>query len=737
MGIRGLIKAVCAGIGLATLTPIAAAQVPRDIPCNIHGAPVRTASGEPITYGRDAIAQQAQRVPPAASTPRALLGNAAGGTARWNHFAFGTGLGVGNIVVSRAGAFTEMILFGGGVSFSGGPFWMIVRHDPTTQSYQQVFVSPITASSDGLRRIRAADMLPSTGPEIVVAFDSGKIELWSQLTRTKLGEFQTSISKLTGLCLVDIDGDQDEDVLVCSASAVAAYDVTGTELWKTTAAGGNEVVAAQMDNDPALEVATTDGTVIDAATQQVEWSWANGFGFDLEAADIDNDGKAELLAAESWNDVWAFDVDTKLPKWSIPIFNTGAIYVGDVDNDNVVELIVGEAQWGSQICYDTTTRTVEWSVRNPEHGTTANAYGDVDGDNQVEVIWGAGFSSSGSDHLFVADIATQTIEWQNIHLDSPFHGPLMGDVTGDAIPEIVAASHQSDSGYSGGRILVFDSISLSRLAVSQRVGSSARVESIALVNVDQDSANEIVIGSSDPYDGTIRIFDFNGSTFTTLWTTPSSPRNRGPYRGVHVVDLDGDNRLEVIGGSTNHVFSFDYGTTTLDWQTPFSLSSDVMDIVIGDSDGDSALELHALTRNGDVYVFDGKTGQPEAILNKAKFTSIRITKTGKPLVMLGDDQGRLWLAPHDGQKYDVVGGAPIALAAVDGFTFFESIPMLTVGASDVMTVWLPPGFPVWNTASYAPINTSGSRGFGSHTIIAPAPALGITAGWYGLSGFRP
>jgi hypothetical protein len=62
-------------------------------------------------------------------------------------------------------------------------------------------------------------------------------------------------------------------------------------------------------------------------------------------------------------------------------------------------------------------------------------------------------------------------EWANIHLDGPFLGPERADLDGDGRLELVTATFSSDSGYSSGRILVFDDASRRLRAISPPPGS--------------------------------------------------------------------------------------------------------------------------------------------------------------------------------------------------------------------------------------------------------------------------
>jgi hypothetical protein len=229
---------------------------------------------------------------------------------------------------------------------------------------------------------------------------NGSIHLFNQGTKKWIGELTTAANGLEGLATADVDGDRENELILCTSNHLYVYSTSEGLEWDIAGIGGKDVVVGQMDADSALEIAVTGGQVIDTVTQSVQWTWPNGFGAILEAADIDDDNMEELIAADSWYFVWAHDVDRQLPKWSIPIdLDIGAIYVTDIDNDSVQELLVGEGQWGDILAIDTKTQTMEWSIRNPEHGVTDIATGDVDNDGTTEIFWGGGASSTGDDHL--------------------------------------------------------------------------------------------------------------------------------------------------------------------------------------------------------------------------------------------------------------------------------------------------------------------------------------------------
>ena len=127
------------------------------------------------------------------------------------------------------------------------------------------------------------------------------------------------------------------------------------------------------------------------------------FGYHLKLAPLPGQTYQQLISAAGWQFVYAYDVATQLSRWSITTpQDIGAIEVADVDNDGTPEVIIGDGQWGTIHVHDLITQAQKWFANNPEHGVTNIAVGDVDNDGVVDLLWGAGWTSTGSDYLYVA-----------------------------------------------------------------------------------------------------------------------------------------------------------------------------------------------------------------------------------------------------------------------------------------------------------------------------------------------
>lgn len=621
---------------------------------NATGAPVRDASGQPMNYGpastpaksaKPAVAQSSAKW--AATRQWAKSGEQAAATGPaqpfWQYAIWGSGIGASNILIGPAPtAGTPEIIVGGNSSngFGADDFWQSVRWNPATKNYDQVFVSPIYSAS--IKRIALGNLIGDSNPELVVMLSDGRIYVYDFATKAELGSIDTGVQGFEGLCLTDVNGDGFADLIVTTPSDLYVADGTsGQLLWSVAGVGGYDVVAGQMDNDPALEIATTSGNVIDVATHAVQWTRSGGFGAHLRLAPLPGANYQQLIAAESWQYVYSYDIARQLPRWSI---NTpqdiGALQIADVDNDGLPEVIIGDGQWGNVRVYDLVTQAQKWATHNPEHGVTNIAVGDTDGDGVADLLWGAGWTSTGSDYLYVANtVGLHDIKWRSIDLQGPFLGPLIGDLDGDGKPELVVCSYSSESDYSSGRILVFDLATLTLRGISAPVVNNyawTGVHDLKLRDVDGDGRMEIVVAADYLYDGVVEIYSFDASNqFTRTWTNSTRPSG-SPFNLVEVADLDGNGTQKIIAGNTVahtgspgvYLYIYDYPSGAESWHSVNMASgfNAVTGLVVQDLDGNGSKEIAALVGGGDLYTFNGPSRQLVSLVQRTGWTLL----SGRP-----------------------------------------------------------------------------------------------------------
>lgn len=747
-GLRAL--ALCSLLPVLANATEPAGPPRRDVPTNAAGQPLTDSAGQPLRYTREQW--QAAPVVPAAAASRSAAAPAVSPAAatvtprraNWSWAPLGSGIGLAGLLVTGQGAATEIIVGGGGSIFSGNEYWQVLRYAPALRDFQPIFVSPL--HSAGVKRLLLARLGNPARAAIVVGLGDGTVELHDQSTRQLVSSFTgpcASRGGLSAMAVADLDGNGSDEFVSSCANAGLVVHGPGYTAWEVPSAGGDDVIVGQFDNDTALEIASTTGHVIDSASHAVQWRRSDGFGVQLQAADIDGDARQELIAADAWYFVWSFDVERQLPKWSIPIeYDVGRILVTDIDSDGIHELLVGDGQWGAIHAYDTRTEQEEWRIANPDHGTAALATADVNADGRRELLWSGGATSSGSDHLYMANWQTGRILWQNEHLDGPFLGPRLGDLDGDGVAELVTASFTSESGYESGRIVVFDARSGRLRAISPGVAGgdfgSTGLHDIELRNVLGDGRLEIVIGTDWLFDGLIEVYGFSSDNqFSLLWSNTTRPSG-SPFMAVEAADVDGDGTVEILGGNGQEfssgagtfIHAFDLDTGVRRWRSLHMPGGSVADLEVASTDGDSAVEIVARISNNsigdDVYVFDGPTHAIEALIDTRATALDIVGQESGARLLLGGHEGRLSVRAFNGATYPEIAGGPVANTTIDSLRY-TARGQVWVGAGGVLRLQTQAGAVLFETASY---------GSGFARDIALTNSAVYSASQVGVHGFR-
>lgn len=573
---------------------------------------------------------------------------------QWQYGMFGTSIGRAGLLVSdldRDGT-PEIIASASTGGFGANSFWYVVRRI-ADGSYDQIWRSENHPAN--IVRIAAADVDRDGNDDVVVGTADGVIHIYDGPTLREVKTLACALP-LTSFAIGDLEADGTREIVTSDGTGVFAYSAeSGTLKWSIANGGGSAMAVGNVDADAALEIVTTTyggrGTVIDGVSRTVEWDYIDSFGALVALGDLDGDGLQEIVGASAWYKVTVFDADRKTPTWEIPTnLDIGALLVADADGDGVPEILYGDGQWGRIHAIDAATRTQKWSVNNPEHGVSGIALGDVDKDGRSEVVWGAGGTSTGPDHLYVADPSTGAIEWQNVHVDGPLSAVDVGDVDDDGVDEIVMVSFESDSGYAEGIIHIFDARThaleyRAKLGIMDWMG----VRSVRIADVDGDGRTEFVVTTANVYDGVIRVYD--GATRAVKRQSAGYSGNF--FSALAIGDVDGDGKPEIVAGQGREhtgakgVFLVVLDGVTLQekWRSVDlgNVWGFVYDIKLADVDGDGRVDIVASLAGSRLIVYDGVTHDLKFLASHpARALEVAdVDGDGKREILVGRDDGNI------------------------------------------------------------------------------------------------
>lgn len=671
------LSALAAAASAAPVNPASRMQ-----PTNVAGQPILAADGTRIQYTKQTLksvtSQKTARSRGAPAAPRSTL---APTDANFSvPTMLGTGVGLAGMAVSTSGARPEVIA-AGGIDFGPSRFWTVMRARSGSYALTPVYGSPMYDSP-----IQSLLLLTPTTSEperVLVALANGTTHEYDLRQRALLRTYAgpcTGRGGLSTMTTADLDQDgQIEQVSVCADGRLVAHR-SAVELWSLAGIGAStDVVVGQMDDDASLEIATTSGNVIDVATRSVQWYRPSGFGRRLAVSDTDSDGKQELIAADSWYWVYGYDVDRKLPQWSLRMsLDIASLQIADVDGDGKDDMLLGDGQWGAVNVFDPTTRALKGKVANPDSGVSRTAVADINADGKADILFGAGYNSTASDHLHIANWATRAIAWSSTDLSGPFIGPERGDIDGDGLPELVMVSTESDSGYGSGRIIVMDELTRRIKAISDGVVGNLSwegVRDLKLRDLNGDGVLEVLIGADRLYDGVIEAYSMKGKRALTLvWQNATMPSG-SPFNVVDAADIDGDGVVEILGANGvahsgsqgNFVYAYSLATGQELWHTLHMRGSwsGATGMMVKDFDADGTLEIAVLMPNQSIYLFDGRTHQLEALFDHTDGISLGLL--GGDLAM-GSSGGSITRFDYNGATLVAKSNTQYLADPVEGFT---------------------------------------------------------------------
>lgn len=270
---------------------------------------------------------------------------------------------------------------------SGTALFQVIGMGPNgLVSKQAVFVP-----DEDLVRVLAVPI--ASVPHVVTVSSAGTVRRYAGWPLTQAHAFQLEERSITAAAVGDIDRNGAMDLVVSTnwgIDGIGAYALaTGALRWSLEGMVANDILLAQLDADPALEIvlARTPGLVVDGATQAIDWSYPDGFGAYLASGRFPGGGGNEFVVARDWDRIMAFQSSPWSPMWDIKMFDIDAVATADFDGDGFDDIIEGDGQWGQINVIDEHTHAIRLSIPHSGHGTSALAGWDPDGNGRPDIAF--------------------------------------------------------------------------------------------------------------------------------------------------------------------------------------------------------------------------------------------------------------------------------------------------------------------------------------------------------------
>ena len=275
----------------------------------------------------------------------------------------------------------------------------IADYFPATHDYRVVWKSP-QMSVSAMRVVELGNT-----KTVWIGGNSDGVRVYDAITQNLLATMPIQAGLyVVDFALGDADNDGSLDLIALTPDRLLLYDPVTFALKNTLLLGANasesSFAVGNVDNDADTEIALTDGRVVrfNGTTLTVEWDKGSPFGSRIRMADIDGDGRDEVISSLGWGSIQSWDVETKSLKWdhATPI-DVAAIRTFDV---------IGRRHSGSDLwrrpmgCDPRDQYLHQWrAVDDQQPRARRHRHHHLRHRRrwQLEVIWGAGATSSGPD----------------------------------------------------------------------------------------------------------------------------------------------------------------------------------------------------------------------------------------------------------------------------------------------------------------------------------------------------
>jgi len=362
----------------------------------------------------------------------------------------------------------------------------------------------------------------------------------------------------------DIDGDGKLEVVFgCYRNDSMVYALNaenGTLHWKFNTAptgfeGCNDVapVIYNIDSDPQVEVVVPSSCnaktfCFNGSSGATEWV-TNTRGSDSPPtiADIDKDGKLEIIHGEFGGYVICINAEDGTVEWDIPVDTNSWIQTAptvlDLDNNNTLDFVVGTWDFDnhdSLIAFRGDNQQRMWSFPLNDYIYHGTAIADFDNDGKPELLFG-----SYNDTIYCINGEDGTLDWKYGGLGGYAGAPVsLGDIDNDGNCDVVFVSGYKVTALEGNGTFKWS-------YDIPNFGGAFR--GVVLSDINNDQYLDVVFGSSNG-----KLISLNGNSGSLIWSLDLRAHyGNTQFELSHaplIADFDNDDTLDIfiVGGHAEY-----------------------------------------------------------------------------------------------------------------------------------------------------------------------------------------